>query len=562
MSLDWRISRKIGTLTLLMLIILGTTSSCGIRGMNTLHDSFQDVTQGSTMMMMNLSNVMDSLHRVRVRVASAAIETDPAKIPNLKKEYTAQMADLDKAWGEFLKTDRTKEEKDLSAEFEKGMTSYRAFLTQLWERIEKGDGANAALTLLNQEGTQRFREPGTPLRKLLDYQAEEAKSGLREGEENFARDSTVSLILVLVGVILGTGMAVVISRSVSSPIHQVIGVMDRLARDDLDVEIVGINRHDEVGEIARSVAVFKQNAIDKKRVETESARIKQQTEAQHRDEMNMLAGHLESDVATVMEHTLGATSEMEQMARTLSSLSSDVSSQAATVASASEQAAANVETVASATEELSSSVAEIGRQVGDSARIARDAVTEADAANSIVQGLSDSATRIGEIIEMINGIASQTNLLALNATIEAARAGEAGKGFAVVAGEVKNLANQTGKATEDISQQILAIQAETTRAVTAIQNVGTTIRRIDQISAAIASAVEQQNAATAEIARSIEQAAHATQSVSHNIGGVTIAVQETGRMSATVLSSAQKLSSDSKTLRTNIHGFVEKVRQG
>jgi methyl-accepting chemotaxis protein len=395
----------------------------------------------------------------------------------------------------------------------------------------------------------------------------QAADKLGKDTEQDAAQSEQSNKALVIGLSLALTLAVILVvalliRSITGPVSRIIAVMERLARDDTSVDVIGQERKDEVGDIARSVQVFKQNALDKTRMEAEAEVAKKKLEGDHKAEMNRLAGDFEAGVAHVVDNVAGASSELEHTAQAMSALAGQVSAQASAVAAASEQAAANVQTVAAATEELSSSVAEIGRQVSESAHVARSAVEEAAHSDAIVRGLSEVAGRIGEVISLITDIASQTNLLALNATIEAARAGDAGKGFAVVAGEVKNLANQTARATEEIGQQITSVQTETGRAVEAIRSVSATIGRIDEISSAIALAVEQQSAATQEIARNVEEAARGTQEVSSNIGGVTSAAGETGTASRTVLSAARRLTEESGALRRQVGDFVAKVRNG
>jgi methyl-accepting chemotaxis protein len=262
----------------------------------------------------------------------------------------------------------------------------------------------------------------------------------------------------------------------------------------------------------------------------------------------------------VLGAVAGAATQVQSTANTLAGNAQQTSTQSTAVAAASEQASANVQTVASATEELSSSVMEIGRQVAESTKIAGEAVDQANRTNTTVKGLSESAQKIGNVIKLIQDIASQTNLLALNATIEAARAGEAGKGFAVVAAEVKNLANQTAKATEEIGQQIAEIQGATNDSVGAIQEIAATITSINQIATTIAAAVEQQGAATKEIARNVQEAAKGTQEVSNNIGGVNKAASETGEMASGLLSAAGELTRQSEGLRHEVEGFFAAIR--
>ncbi len=263
---------------------------------------------------------------------------------------------------------------------------------------------------------------------------------------------------------------------------------------------------------------------------------------------------------TALGAVAGAANQVQSTANTLSGNAQQTSAQSTAVAAASEQASANVQTVASATEELSSSVMEIGRQVAESAKIAGQAVDQANQTNTTVQSLAAAAEKIGTVVKLIQDIASQTNLLALNATIEAARAGDAGKGFAVVAAEVKNLANQTAKATEEIGQQIAEIQGATKELVGAIQEIATTITSINQIATMIAAAVEQQGAATKEIARNVQEAAKGTQEVSSNISGVNKAANETGEMASGLLSAAGELTRQSEGLRSEVEGFFATIR--
>lgn len=281
---------------------------------------------------------------------------------------------------------------------------------------------------------------------------------------------------------------------------------------------------------------------------------------QRQDKVTKAIEEFDAKSKTALGAVAGAAGQVQSTANTLSGNAQQTSTQSTAVAAASEQASANVQTVASASEELAASVAEIGRQVAESTRIAGQAVEQANRTNTSVKGLSESAQKIGNVIKLIQDIASQTNLLALNATIEAARAGEAGKGFAVVAAEVKNLANQTAKATEEIGQQIAEIQGATNESVGAIQEIASTITSINQIATTIAAAVEQQGAATKEIARNVQEAAKGTQEVSSNIGGVNKAAAETGQMATGLLAAAGELTRQSEGLRTEVEGFFATIR--
>jgi len=366
-----------------------------------------------------------------------------------------------------------------------------------------------------------------------------------------------SLAMLLV---IGVGLAA--SRAVTRPIDAMTKAMGALASGDLQTLIPALDHHDEIGEMAKAVQVFKDNALNMDRMSREQEDMKRRAEAERRQSLAKLADDFESTIRSVVDGVSNAAGGMKGTAETMTQAADATSRQSVAAAQAANTASGNVEAVATAAEELSASIQEISHQVSRSAEIAGAAVGEAQRTTDMVQGLAHAAGKIGEVIGLINDIASQTNLLALNATIEAARAGEAGKGFAVVAGEVKNLANQTARATEDISAQVSAVQSATQNAVQAIAGIAHTIGQIDQIAAAIAAAVEEQGATTSEIARSVQLAASGTRDVSGNISGVTATAEKTGKAADDVLHASGDLSHQSEQLRNQVDQFLRSVRNG
>ena len=368
--------------------------------------------------------------------------------------------------------------------------------------------------------------------------------------------------LIFAGLILLFTLAVSIfvARRITAPLQRMTVTMNDLASGNLDVEVPGVGRGDEVGEMAKAVEVFKSNAIARQSLEGERREAETRTVAGRKADMNRMADDFEAAVGQIVDAVSSASTQLELSAGTLTSTAERAEELATTVAAASEEASTNVQSVASATEEMSSSVNEISRRVQQSAQMASEAVGQAKATNDRVGELSKAASRIGDVVELINTIAGQTNLLALNATIEAARAGEAGRGFAVVASEVKALAEQTAKATGEIGQQISGIQAATQESVDAIREISGTIERLSEISSTIAAAVEEQGAATQEISRNVQQAARGTQQVSSNITDVQRGASETGSASSQLLAAAQSLSGDSNRLKLEVGKFLSSVR--
>ncbi len=368
---------------------------------------------------------------------------------------------------------------------------------------------------------------------------------------------------VTIAVIAGLGgllLAWAIASGIVNPVRAMTEAMTRLAGGDKAVPVPALDNKDEIGDMARAVEVFKRNALEMDRLQAEQEVQKRRAEEEKHRAMNALADGFDTEVKGVVNTVSSAATEMEATAQAMSSAAQQASRQATVVSAASEEASASVQTVASAAEELSSSISEIARQVAHSARIAEQGAEAATRTNAVVLGLAEAADRIGEVVKLISDIASQTNLLALNATIEAARAGDAGKGFAVVANEVKTLANQTAKPTDDISRQVSGIQAATGDAVGAIREIGAIITQINEISSTVAAAVEEQGAATQEIARNTQQAAIGTEEVSKNITGVTEAAGETGQAAGQVLSAAGQLAQEAEVLRGKVESFIAKVR--
>jgi methyl-accepting chemotaxis protein len=430
---------------------------------------------------------------------------------------------------------------------------------QIKERVLVDD-ASGAFEIMDK----KFQPGMDSLRANMNEIAELAMKDLDARSEQATNLTNTSVTVTYVAVIGGSaavlGLALFLFHTmVSRPIMHLSEAMGGLAQREYGVAIEGGERKDEVGAMARAVAVFRDNMQRADQLEADQAKERQARE-ERAGRIEEITARFDSGVATVLQSVATAASQLQATASAMSATAEQTTRQATIVATAAGHASENVQTVAAASEQLASSIGEIGRQVSQSTRVAADAARQSDDTNTRIQGLAQSANRIGEVVKLISDIASQTNLLALNATIEAARAGDAGKGFAVVANEVKTLANQTGKATDEIAQQVGAVQAATEDAVQAIQGIGTTISEINQISTTIASAVEEQSAATAEIARNVQQAAAGTGEVTQTINGVSQAAETTGHSANDVLNAATALARHAESLKRQVQDFLGRVR--
>ena len=453
------------------------------------------------------------------------------------------------------------EERALYAEWSKLWDKYKAGTQEVMALSRKAVGKiPAEAHELNTKTVNKIGlEADAIMNKDIDLNNRGADKAAQDAADSYASALMMLALILGAAVILGVGVSAYLVRDVSSGIASIVAPMQALGKGDLNADVPHQGEATEIGAMADTLQVFKQALIAKKAAD-EAAALDAEAKIERGRRVDGITRNFETVIGEIVQTVSSASTQLEASAGTLSATAKQSQTLTSTVASASGEASANVQSVASATEELSSSVTEIGRQVQESARMATDAVGQARVTNDRVSQLSKAAGRIGDVVELINTIAGQTNLLALNATIEAARAGDAGRGFAVVASEVKALAEQTAKATGEISQQITGIQGATQESVNAIKEISGTIERLAEISSAIAAAVEEQGAATQEISRNVQQAARGTQQVSSNITDVQRGASETGAASSQVLSAAQSLSGDSNRLKLEVGRFLDSVR--
>ena len=444
--------------------------------------------------------------------------------------------------------------------------------SQIWDKYQRGtqevlefsrnavgqiptEAHDLNSTTVNRIGLQA----DAVLKKSIDLNNAGADKAAQDATANYTFAFMLLAAILGAAVISGIAVGTYLVRDVSTGIASIVRPMQALGTGDLSAEVPHQGEKTEIGAMADALQIFKQALIAKQAADAAAA-ADAEAKIERGRRVDGITRDFESMIGEIVQTVSSASTQLEASAGSLSATAERSQALTTAVAAASEEASANVQSVASATEELSSSVNEISRQVQESARMATDAVGQARVTNDRVSELSKAASRIGDVVELINTIAGQTNLLALNATIEAARAGDAGRGFAVVASEVKALAEQTAKATGEIGQQISGIQAATQESVNAIKEISGTIEKLSEISSTIAAAVEEQGTATQEISRNVQQAAQGTQQVSSNITDVQRGASETGSASSQVLSAAQSLSGDSNRLKLEVGKFLDSVR--
>lgn len=485
---------------------------------------------------------LDLGHKVAEEVLQAeeqlAHEIEVAHTPEMKAEFEHLLSVMKKAETEHAE--------------------YEALSEQALGLFASGDHEQAGELIEQVEVAQGkiIHELEAALHEIETF----TKQAILTAEAHEKTGEILLMVITAIAIVFGIIFMFLLARSITKPINDMTDTMRMLAEGELAVEIPGVGRGDEIGAMAGSVQVFKENANERVRLEAEQESMKAKAEEEKRATMNKLADDFEQSVQGVVDMVSSSSAQLQTTAKDMSGVVQLTNTQTESVASASEEAAQNVQSVAAAAEELSASITEIMSQVQRSTSISVGAVEEASKADEMMNGLDASAQKVGDVVQLITDIAEQTNLLALNATIEAARAGEAGKGFAVVASEVKNLANQTAKATEEIGRQIGEIQTASLDAVTSIKGIAKTIDELSEITVAVSAAVEEQNAATTEIARSVQQVSQGTDQVSGSIAGIANSVEQTDASSHEVLQAADMLNGQSNSLREQVVSYVKQIR--
>ena len=495
--------------------------------------------------------------RLRAVLRDHLVVTD-AERADVDKNLDARKSDFEKAAKSYRPLVSSSTERELADQLDRQWQEFIAAAAEVRTFAVKGDLAQA-----KQINADKVVPVGRTMDKtltgLVDFNDKGAQTAGQSADATYWRAVYLMGAILLFAMIFGIGAAALVSQDIRRGIGSILKPMGRLVDGELTVDIPHQGETTEIGQIATGLQTFK-DALIAKKASDEAADAEKALNLVRAQRISAATTDFQAMVGEMVGSLAGASTELEASATTLSSTADHAQGLATMVAAASEEASTNVQSVASATEELSSSINEISRQVQESARMASTAVDEAGATNGRVEQLAKAASRIGDVVELINAIAGQTNLLALNATIEAARAGEAGRGFAVVAAEVKALAEQTAKATNEIGQQVIDIQAATKESVGAIKEISGTIEKLSEISSAIAAAVEQQGAATQEISRNIQQAAQGTHQVSSHVADVQRGAGATGHASAQVLSAAQSVASESVRLKSQVEKFLSAVR--
>jgi methyl-accepting chemotaxis protein len=544
-----------------LLVAMSGMGLLAVRNMQSINANMVDISTSWLPSVRVLGDLRYSvvLNRTIVREHILA-ETLEDKL-KVEKAFAANLEVIAKVRKSYEQLITSSEERALYDEWSRGWDEFQKGNLEVMalSRKEAGQIAHEAHELNSKKVNRISVDGDAVLQKDVDLNNKGADKVAAEAADNYSFAIIVLAGILGTALIVGIGVSVLMVRDVSNGIASIVTPMQALGEGDLSAEVPHQGETTEIGAMADALQVFKQALIAKKAADEAAAR-DAEAKIERGRRVDSVTREFEAMIGEIVDTVSSASSQLESSADSLSNTAQRSKELTTAVSMASEEASANVQSVASSTEEMASSITEISRQVQESARMAGDAVGQARSTTDRVSELSKAATRIGDVVELINTIAGQTNLLALNATIEAARAGEAGRGFAVVASEVKALAEQTAKATGEIGQQITGIQAATQESVNAIKEISGTIEKLSDISSTIAAAVEEQGAATQEISRNVQKAAQGTHEVSSNIAHVERGAADTGTASSQVLSAAKSLSGDSSRLRAEVKKFLTSVR--
>ncbi|MCJ2128313.1 methyl-accepting chemotaxis protein [Methylobacterium sp. E-045] len=545
----------IGLVSFLAIAIL-TQGTLGLVQLRSVNDNALDISNNWMPSIRELGELKYRTTRLRLVDARFVTATEP--VDELAKVSDQRLAEVEKVAARYEPLISSAEERALWTAHRQQWGEYLGFRTKLMAAAQAKD--QSTINNLFQASRKPFDAALNALDSDTALNASGGERATAAADQTYARSMWLTALLCFTALAGSTGAIVYVLVCVTRPIDRLIRRMRDLAAGDLNGQVPYSERTNEIGAIAAAVEASRDNLIRTRQLEEETVQARASAEEQRKAGMRQMADSFEAAVGGIVGQVSSAATELQATAQQMTATATQTASQSTTVAAAAEEAASNVGTVAAAAEELGSSVLEIGRQVQGSAGLAQSAVGEADQTAHLVQMMKTTSEKIGDMVGLISNIASQTNLLALNATIEAARAGEAGRGFAVVAVEVKELASQTAKATDEIAGQIGEIQGVTDRAVIAIGTITARIREIDTVTASIAAAVEEQGAATQEIVRNVAQASSGTVEVTTNIAGVAQASEETGAAAAQVLASAAELSQQSEHLSAEVQRFLATVR--
>jgi methyl-accepting chemotaxis protein len=504
----------------------------------------------------SIAHLQFTLSRERTSSARIVATSDAAQRATVQSDLANRQREVEAEFAAAARLSTSPAEQALLARARSEYVAYQAAMAPV---LAAPGGDVAAIGLFNSVGAQSIRKIFATLDELSALNDAGANAAAEEAAATYRRGLWLTGLMLALALLTGLGSALFLDRHIARSMVGVAAALRRVAQRDYAVTLPDLARGDEVGDMSRAVDECRSGLQQADALAAEQARA-QAARQQRAETLAQLVSAFEARVGGMVSVVSSAATELEATARSMSGTAEETNAQAGSVASAAQQASGGVQTVASAAEELSASISEISRQVTQATSVSGQAVERARQTDATVRVLAEGASKIGEVVELITSIAGQTNLLALNATIEAARAGEAGKGFAVVASEVKNLANQTSKATEEISAQIGSIQQATQQTVAAIGAIAGTIDEVSRITVAIAAAVEEQSAATAEIARTVQETAQATGVVTLNIASVGQGASSTGAAAGQVLSAASDLSRQSEQLTGAVDDFVAKVR--